>query len=797
MKILKKITLFLLGLLLVVLIIGVVGIQILKPDYSGKKLLSSLEDEVEVYYDDYGIPHIYGKTDLDAFRALGFVHAQDRLWQMELLRRVGSGRLSEVFGKDLIETDKFFLNLGIDEASKKTVASVDRNKKSIQLAEAYLDGINQFIAEGPTPIEFYLTGIDKTEFSLEDVYNTMGYMAFSFAMAHKTDPLLTNISNKLGPAYLTDLEITSSADLEWIKNYEPSSKDSIQNTITASVTKALEKLDLPMFEGSNSWVIGPEKTKNAKVILANDPHIGFSQPSVWYEAHLETPTYSKYGYHMAGIPFALLGHNRDLAFGITMFENDDIDFYYEENNPENENQYATENGWEDYELITKTIKVKDTVELKYTYKKSIHGPLLSGVPALVKYERPIAMSWIYTQMENKGLDAFYEMGTASNVTEFKKALPKLHAPGLNIMYGDAENNIGWFATAQLYTIADSVQTKMVFDNDTGLPVQKTLLDFSENPQAVNPPWNYVYSANNQPDSIAGMLYPGYYLPENRGKRIVDLLEPKDDWDIASASEMILDVTSSVDPLVVKDFTKLMDVSSLNDIELKALDLLGQWQGDYPLESVAGTIYTRWVYYFLKNIFHDELGDELFQQFLATHLHKRVIAPMAAKPNSVWWDNLTTTDKVETQKDIVVDAFKKAIASLNLDFGSESSKWTWNKVHTLEHPHPIGQVAALRSFFNVGPFPISGTREVINNMYFGYDGEGFYEATSGPSTRRIIDFSDIENSLSILPTGQSGNPFSAYYRDQAELYNQGMFRKMLMNEAEIKNSKEILIFRPKE
>ena len=338
---------------MVVLIIGVVGIQILKPDYSGKKLLSSLEDEVEVYYDDYGIPHIYGKTDLDAFRALGFVHAQDRLWQMELLRRVGSGRLSEVFGKDLIETDKFFLNLGIDEASKKTVASVDRNKKSIQLAEAYLDGINQFIAEGPTPIEFYLTGIDKTEFSLEDVYNTMGYMAFSFAMAHKTDPLLTNISNKLGPAYLTDLEITSSADLEWIKNYEPSSKDSIQNTITASVTKALEKLDLPMFEGSNSWVIGPEKTKNAKVILANDPHIGFSQPSVWYEAHLETPTYSKYGYHMAGIPFALLGHNRDLAFGITMFENDDIDFYYEENNPENENQYATENGWEDMSLLRK------------------------------------------------------------------------------------------------------------------------------------------------------------------------------------------------------------------------------------------------------------------------------------------------------------------------------------------------------------------------------------------------------------------------------------------------------------
>jgi len=174
MKTFKKIALFLLGLLLLVLLIGVVFVQSLKPDYSGKKPLTYLEQKVEVYYDTYGIPHIYGETELDAFRTLGYVHAQDRLWQMELLRRVGSGRLSEVFGKDLIETDKFFLNLGIDEASKKTVASVDVNKTSIQLAEAYINGINQFIAEGPTPIEFYLTGIEKTDFSLEDVYNTMG-----------------------------------------------------------------------------------------------------------------------------------------------------------------------------------------------------------------------------------------------------------------------------------------------------------------------------------------------------------------------------------------------------------------------------------------------------------------------------------------------------------------------------------------------------------------------------------------------------------------------------------------------
>ncbi len=797
MKILKKIGLVLLVLIIIVTIAGAIFVQTLKPDYSGTKSLSQLQNEVQVYYDTYGIPHIYGETEEDAFRTLGYVHAQDRLWQMELLRRIGSGGLSEVFGADLLGTDKFFLALGIDDASAVTVSKLDKSKKAVKVAQAYLDGVNQFISEGPTPVEFYLTGIDKKEFTLKDMYNTMGYMAFSFAMAHKTDPLLTNIKDKLGPAYLEDLEIDSSPDLEWIKNYPKKGTDSIQNTIATLVSDALGELNLPMFEGSNSWVLAPEKTKNGKVIFTNDPHIGFAQPSVWYEAHIETPTYSKYGYHMAGIPFPVLGHNRKLAYGMTMFENDDVDFYYEENNPANENEYKINDGWESYEIKNKTITVKDAEPVSFSYKKSVHGPILNGIADQVMGERPIAMSWVYTQMENEVIDAFYGISQANNLEEFYKALPKIHAPGLNIMYGDTEGNMGWFASAQLYEIPDSVNTKLVFEPNKGLPLEKELLDFSQNPQAVNPPWNYVYSANNQPDSIAGMLYPGYYLPENRGKRIVTLLDPKDDWDMESVSEMMLDVTSSVNPSIVSDLVKMIDVSALTSEQLKMLDTLNLWQGDYPLESIAATIYTRWEYFLLENTFKDELGEDLFEQFLATHFHKRVIAPMAGKENSVWWDNVNTPEIKETAGSIIQDAFLKAVASLETDYGNNMESWAWEKVHTLEHPHPIGQVDALKSFFNVGPFPAHGTREVINNMYFNYDGTGQYKISSGPSTRRVIDFSDVENSVSILPTGQSGNPFSDHYRDQAELFINGKFRKMMMNKEEIQNSKEILIFSPKE
>ncbi|MDX1364904.1 MAG: penicillin acylase family protein [Arenibacter latericius] len=798
MRTIKKVLWGVFGILIILALIGVVVIFSFSPKYSGEQELSNLKDKVEVYYDDYGIPHIYAEEEEDAYRSLGYVHAQDRLWQMELLRRIAEGKLSQMFGEELVDTDKFFLSLGIDDASQKTVDQLDHNAPMVKLAQAYLDGVNQFQEEGPTPVEFYLTGIEKRPFTIKDIHNTMGYMAFSFAMAHKTDPLLTNIKNKLGPEYLRDLEIDVDSSTTLIKNYQPSSKDTLSNQMAAVVHKVLNKLPLPLFEGSNSWVIGSQKTKNGKVILANDPHIGFAQPSVWYEAHISTPNYEKYGYHMAGIPFPLLGHDRKLAYGITMFENDDIDFYYEEENPSDPTTYKTPNGWEKFEEVNKTIKVKDGQDISFSYKKSAHGPILNGIIDEVTGEQPIAMSWIYTKMENKVMEALYGITHAQNLSEFQEALPKIHAPGLNLMYGDAAGNIAWFASAQLYKMPDSTHTKFILDGSSGKDEPLEYLDFLENPMAINPPWNYVYSANNQPDSIAGMLYPGYYLPENRAKRIVKLLEPKDDWTRDDVEAMLLDGVSDVNAEIVTDLAKLMDVSQLDKSEIMALDKISAWKGENEIDSIAPTIYHRWIYALLKNTFEDELGPEMFQQLLSTHLHKRMIAPMAKKENSIWFDDIHTTDTVENKTNRVNQAFKMALKSLEADFGPNKKSWTWGKVHTLEHEHPIGKVKALRSFLNVGPFPIGATREVINNMAFRYNETGKYPVTSGPSTRRVIDFSDVENSTSILPTGQSGNPFSKHYKDQTKMFNNGEFRKMMMNKEEIiRTKKSLLTLKPKQ
>lgn len=794
MRIFKKILLIIGVVIVLVLIGGWMYVNSLKPDYSGEITLSGIENETSVYFDDYGIPHIYAQNQLDASTALGYVHAQDRLWQMELMRRIAPGRLSEIFGKDMLKNDRFFVSLGIEEASRKSMEKLDKNGEVYKLATAYLNGVNQFIENGPTPIEFTIVGIEKEPYQLNDIYNILGYMSFSFAMAQKTDPLLSILKEKLGDDYLKELNIEIGPNTTFIKNSKSTIADFSE--MVANVNEVMENAPVPPFIGSNSWVVSPKKSATGKVLFANDPHIGYSQPAVWYEAHIVTPNYEMYGYHLAGVPFPLLGHNRNYAYGLTMFENDDIDFYKEENHPTDSTKYKTPNGYETYKTITKTIKVKDADDLIVTVRSSRHGPIMNNALDAITQKEPIAMSWIYTQFDVEVLAALHIISRATDMKDVKKGASMIHAPGLNIMYGDAKGNVAWWATGKLYKLKPEVNRNFILNGASGVDDPIEYLDFSENPMAENPPWNYVYSANNQPDSIANMLYPGYYLSEDRAKRIVQLLEPKNNWNKESMSAMINDVTSAVAPALVKEFAENMDYKSFSKKEQKAIDVLQLWDGSNTVDQVAPTIYNKWIYLYLKNTFEDEMGTELFTQFLATHLSKRTIAEQIEKDNSIWWDDISTLKKIETKKEILSKSLADAVVSLEKQLGSDMNAWNWGKVHTLEHEHPLGKVAALKSYFNVGPFPINGAREVINNRGFDYTETGLYKVNAGPSTRRIIDFSDVENSISILPTGQSGNPFSKHYKDQAEMYNKGEFRKMKLNEEEIKKVSTKLTISPK-
>ncbi|MDA9327304.1 penicillin acylase family protein [Flavobacteriaceae bacterium] len=765
----------------------------LYPTYEGELSLENLSENVTVHFDENGVPHINAETQKDAYTALGYVHAQDRLWQMELIRRIAPGRLSEIFGDKLVETDVFFAGLGLVEDANESIAKIDINSEAYKLTIAYLDGVNQFVEEGATPIEYNLIGLKKTKFTVNDVYNVFGYMSFSFAIAQKTDPLLQEIKEKLGDNYLAELEIPIYSNTALLKSEK---NPIVKASFAKAMTAMYEQLPISPFIGSNSWVIAADKTKNGKVIFANDPHIGFSQPSVWYQSHIKTPDYEMYGYSLALTPFPLLGHNRDYAYGLTMFENDDVDFYIEKNNPENLNEYETPTGFSTYKTVQKTIKIKGAPDTTFTVKISRHGPIMNNLLKQIDDQRPIAMQWIYKKTDNQILDVGYQISHAKSLHDFKEGAKLLHAPGLNMMYGDAKDNIAWIASGKLYKYRDSINTKLYLDGASGKDEILSYVDFEDNPQSINPASNYVYSSNNQPDTIAGVLYPGYYLPEDRGQRIEQLLEVKNDWTQEDVQQMIFDVTSPVVPQVIANLVASIKTENFTKNEQEALQNLKDWNGEYKKEDTAPTIYNRFLYEFLEGTFKDELGES-FPMFMQTPLMKKMIAVQAKKAVSVWFDDVTTEPK-ETKSDIVQRSFINAISFLENQLGDTVSLWSWSKVISVEHGHALAAGGeTLRKIFNVGPFSMDGGNEVINNQLFTLNETGIYKVKAGPSTRRVIDFSNIENSVSILPTGQSGNIFSKHYKDQAQKYVNGEFVKTMLNKDEIERSKNLLIFKKKE
>ena len=792
----KKIFKWLAVILLTVFGVVLLFLYHLKPSYSGSEVLPGLADKVDVYFDTYGIPHIYADSEEDAMKALGYLHAKERLWQMELVSRIAPGRLSEIFGKKLLAVDRFYISLGIAENAKKTVAQLDTTSRSYKMTRAYLDGVNAYVDQGVTPIEFYILGLKKRHFTIEDIYNVYGYMAYGFAMANQTDPLISAIRNKLGDEYVMqmDLDIDKKKQLIHSAGSVGDSLNAAQ-AISSYWREVRKKLPVPVFIGSNSWVLAPSKTKNHKVILENDPHIAFSQPGVWYEAHIQTPDMELYGFYLALNPYPLLGHNHRFAYGLTMLENDDMDLYLEKTSPEHPGQYEYGGKYLDFKTREEVIPVKGGKEEKLIVRESIHGPVMNDVVHQIKTSAPVSMYWIYTQVPNRLNDAIYKMSRSKNIREFRDGVSLIHAPGLNVMYGDREDNIAWWAAAQLFRRKFKTSTKMLIDGSLPEAHQIEFLDFSHNPHAVNPPWNYVYSCNNQPDTIPGHAFvPGYYLPEDRARRVVENISTWKSADMGDCMQLCTDDTSSTAHELVPVIIQNIRAADLDEREKQCLEILSQWDYSSGLNSVGVSIYSKFIYEFLKAEWEDEMGEEIFNEFHRTFMAMRMIAPLIKGKYPVWTDDVRTKNVKEGMQDIQTRAFKNAVAQLTKLLGENPSSWQWKRLHTLEHKHPLGEVKLFRKFFNAGPFSMPGNKWVLNNQMYKM-ADDYYQVEAGPSTRRVIDFSDVEHSKAILPTGQSGNPLSPHYKDQSEMYNKGIFRYMYLNKEEITANGSLLELMP--
>lgn len=773
-------------------------VRSLKPQLAGELMLRGLQNEVEVLFDGYGVPHIYAQTMEDAYFALGYVHAQDRLFQMEMLRRAAGGRLAEILGNDLLPVDKFFRTLGLNHFAKQHAEKFLRTDTAEyqRAAFAYQRGVNHYVTTGKTPIEFTLLGIPKQEFTPEDIYLAIGFMSFGFAEGFHADPALEKIKNEWGEKYLAVLAVQTPPDAELIKNFNGPVKSSSADKLISSINQTISQIPVPLWQGSNGWVVAAEKSESGYPILANDTHIGYSQPAVWYEAHLEYPGFSFYGHHLAGIPFGLLGNNRFCGFGLTMFENDDVDFFREKSNPENTNQVMYAGSWKNLSIRNEVIKVKDSADVPFTVRTSPHGPIINGiVENTTEDEELISLSWLLLQVENQALQAAYQLNHASTFEEARQAVSMFSAPGLNVMYADTDKNIAWWAAAKLPVRPDHVVSKLFLNGASGQDEYSGFYDFSKNPQAVNPPWGFVYSANNQPEPVEGILYPGYYYPKSRAGRIVELLSEEKKFTARDMSLLQLDVVSSMHRDVAMEMARIL--TALNNEEFIILrNELQQWDGSHLAASATPAIYNNLLDQVMHLAMEDELGPTALASLLKTSVPKNSYYTFITSAANPWWDNVATKHKAESREEIFTQAAQKTLSLLKQTCGDNPKNWTWGKIHTLTHAHALGSVKPLNKFFNVGPFTVDGGSEVLNNLHYKLENSGFFLVDGGPALRKVTDFGNIENGITVSPTGQSGNVMSPHYSDQAEMFATGKTRKMMMNREEIlSKSKNRLLLKP--
>jgi penicillin amidase len=809
MKLVTKILLGLLGLIL--LIAGGMTWYFYSklPQRSGDYALNKLSAPVTVRYDELGVPHIKAGNEPDLYRALGYVHAQDRLFQMEMARRLAKGELAEVLGPKLIKLDRLFRTFGLRAHAKKVAEAMDPQSPAVVALTAYLDGINQFQASHPAPIEFDILGIPKRPFTVEDTVAVSGYLAYSFAMAFKTEPLLTYVRDELGESYLNIFE------LDWnpmgvLRQGQPTASlapphqrqkpdwDSLNQL--AQVSRDAEDLaGVPLLEGSNAWVVSGKRTSSGKPLLAGDPHIGFSLPSVWYEAQLSAPGFELYGYFSALNASALLGHSQQFGWSLTMFQNDDIDLIAEKVNPANANQVWFKNQWVDLESTVETILVKDSKPIKLTLQHSPHGAIISNAfkdqIGSTAQGAPVAMWWAFLETENPILQAFYELNRADTLSKAREAASKIHAPGLNIVWANADGDIGWWAAAQLPVRPLNVNPAFILDGGSSEADKNGFYRFSDNPHEENPPRGYILSANQQPKSTSGVPIPGYYNLYDRAQAIEDRLgDDKFQWNQINTESLQLSTQTGYFWRVLGPLMEDLSDVVRDPLERAVFDSLVLWDGQYSVPNIPPTVFTQFVYELTKASMADELGPAQFENLLGTRALDLALPRLAADANSAWWDNVKT-EKVETRRDIVRIAWRATMDHLKASLGKSPNDWGWGNAHTLTHVHPLGNQKPLDWVFNVGPFAAPGAREVPNNMSTPI-GPAPWAVKQGPSARRIVDFADASKARGIIPVGESGVLYDLHYSDQADAFMVGGYMPQYLKEKDVvANTRNLLTLRP--
>jgi len=800
---------FWLGSIILVLCIaaGLIYLVSAQTSPSGKRVIKSLSDNVAITFDESDIPHIQAKSSSDALFALGYLHASERSWQMEVNRRLASGRLSEILGKETLAIDRFIRTLGIKHTAEKQFDRYPIATK--RLLQSYADGVNAGNAHlgWALPLEYFLTGSQPGHWSPTDSVAWMLMMALDLGGNwHKelqrlelSQFLTTQQIWEVMPAYTPGAPVSN---VDFAKIYRDINVFNPNSVVRDQKSKPLPATELTAKElpggkdsiGSNNWALNGKLTSSGKPLLANDPHLGLSAPAIWYMAHLEAPGLNVIGASLPGIPGVVLGRTDKFAWSFTNTGPDVQDLYIEQLDPKNPGVYRGPDGPLPFTVRQEIIDIKGEVSQRFLVKETQHGPVISESYARAKRiidtnRYALALRWTALDVENQSVAGLLDMNHAKDLDAFKKALRKNYAPMQNVVMADVDGNISYQAAGVapkrtlhqgLYGVAPALGWEKQYDWTGYVP-------FEQLPNSNNPDANWIATANqkilasNDPNPLTG----DWELP-TRYDRIAELITGKSNHDIASMKSMQADTLSlGATPLL----ELFKSTQSKHPLAQQTSELIKNFDGDMRVNSSSALIFNAWVdqltrklFSRLSYLFTENYGARSFRQALILQLQN---------PDSPWCND-PKTEQIESCADASNAALDQALEQLSAQLGSNPINWTWGNAHIAVSEHrPFSKVPFLGSLFNLRqPFPGDSFTINVGRLEL-LKADNPFETKQAPSLRALYDLSDLEQSLFIYQTGQSGWVQSKLYRNMGTLWAQNEYLPLQMKPQKVNRKLDLI------
>ncbi|MHA1986667.1 MAG: penicillin acylase family protein [Promethearchaeota archaeon] len=727
------------------------------PPVSGSEKVKGIQEEVEILWDKWGIPHVYANASNDAYFAQGYIHASHRLWQLEFFRRVTSGELSEIVGEATLDRDKHYRTIGLHRIAQKSANNLRQNPNNETLLglNSYIEGVNTGIQKAlkNLPLEFALIDIKPRVWTLEDSIRIMSLIEWGLgSWSYPLELLRENLVLKLG---------VDMAD---------------------KVIPLYSGAKIDRSKGSNGWVISPNKSESGAVLFANDPHLTLTLPSIWILMHLICPDFNVIGSSFPGVSSIILGHNDQIAWGATTVTSDNVDLFKLEINPDNENQYKYNDKWIDFEVIDEPIKIQGSSNpLDYKVKLTKFGPIIEyielGTKAYkIKLPGKYAMQWTsYIANLEDAIDGFTEISMASNWKDFRDAVSKITVTPQNFIYGDIKGNIG-------HQHGGRLPQRRYGDGATVTPgtAEKynwsDLVPFEKMLSIYNPDYGFVYTANfNEDKAPNGILIAQDTTKPYRQMRIKKLLQGKKKFSFDDFRSFQLDLfTEEAQELLPIMLKHLKDKSLSNHLK-EVITILEDWDYYLTKNTVAGTIYKIWFQESLRIILVPLIGKELFDMYLTSN-------PFELKRLFKIYE-----DNIEELKQKLLVALENTIKFLSEKLSPKINNWKWGNLHKVVLTHPFSQANEEAKMLNIGPYKIGGDGNTLRNGSF--DPMNNYENIVGPSLRHIHDLSDWDKSIGVIPGGQSGLPFHKHYNDLMKLWVRGKYVPLLYTKEAISKNLE--------